>query len=310
MNRTVVLGSVILAGTLSMVVEGQAPVREVAPTVRINERLFVIPGTAPAPGTNTVSPNTTVFLVERGVVVVDTKTVGFGPTILARIKEITSKPVIMIINTHTHNDHTGSNTEFPGTIQFVAHANTKKHLEEPTCPPVTNCASFKGDNAKYLPSQTFTDKLTLFGGKDQIDLHYFGAGHTDGDAWVVYPSLRAMNSGDQFASKITPSIDTGNGGSALSLASSLAKAVATVKNVETVIPGHGPVMKWSDLEGYSRFYNDLVATVRKGKGDGKTVDEIAKAYTLPPGYFEYQGQSAPAPSVRANVELIYKELSR
>jgi hypothetical protein len=69
-------------------------------------------------------------------------------------------------------------------------------------------------------------------------------------------------------------------------------------------------MQWSDLEGYNRFYHDFVEMVRQGKRDGKTVDQIANAYTLPAGYIEYEGQSAPAPSVRANVEAIYNELTR
>jgi hypothetical protein len=39
---------------------------------------------------------------------------------------------------------------------------------------VTNCAAFNGDNAKFLPKRTYKDRLTLFSGKDQIDLYYFG----------------------------------------------------------------------------------------------------------------------------------------
>ena len=53
--------------------------------------------------------------------------------------------------------------------------------------------AFKGDNARFLPKRTYTDKLSLGSGKDRVDLYYFGAGHTSGDTFVVYPALREAN---------------------------------------------------------------------------------------------------------------------
>ena len=37
--------------------------------------------------------------------------------------------------------------------------------------------------------------MSLFGGKDRIDLRYFGAGHTNGDAVIVFPALRTARDG-------------------------------------------------------------------------------------------------------------------
>ena len=50
--------------------------------------------------------------------------------------------------------------------------------------------AFKGDKAQFLPKRTYKDKLTIGAGKDRIDLYYFGAGHTNGDTFVVFPALR------------------------------------------------------------------------------------------------------------------------
>jgi len=75
--------------------------------------------------------------------------------------------------------------------------------------------AFKGANAKFLPKRTFKDKLTLGSGKDRMDLYYFGRGHTNGDTWIVYPAVRVMQTGDIFAWKDAPLIDTANGGSGL-----------------------------------------------------------------------------------------------
>ena len=48
------------------------------------------------------------------MVVVDTKLAKWGQAILDKIKSVTDKPVTIIINTHTHGNHVGSNNEFPG----------------------------------------------------------------------------------------------------------------------------------------------------------------------------------------------------
>ena len=50
----------------------------------------------------------------------------------------------------------------------------------------------------YPPKLMFKEKMTLGGGKDRIDLYYFGAGHTNGDAWVVFPALRVVHAGDML----------------------------------------------------------------------------------------------------------------
>jgi len=150
--------------------------------------------------------NIAVLVAESGVVLVDTKNEGYGPTILDLVRTITDKPVTMTINTHVHFDHSGANTEFPDTVQFVAHENIRRHWARTDCQPVpTNCDDFQGENAKYLPKTTFRDRLSLFAGTpDQIDLYYFGRGHTDGDTFVVFKEARTMHVGDMFLGKTLP----------------------------------------------------------------------------------------------------------
>src|SRR5205809_7787125 len=96
---------------------------------------------------------------------------------------------------------------------------------------------FKGDKAKFLPKRTYKDKLTIGKGKDEVDLYYFGPGHTSGDSFVVFPAVRTMHVGDMFAWKALPYIDTGNRGSAVAHASTLAKAAAGVQDGDKIMPG-------------------------------------------------------------------------
>ena len=78
----------------------------------------------------------------------------------------------------------------------MAHENTRAQMSRPTCELVTNCDAFKGENATYLPNITYSDRMSLFSGQDQIDLYYFGRGHTDGDTWVVFRAARTVHTGD------------------------------------------------------------------------------------------------------------------
>jgi glyoxylase-like metal-dependent hydrolase (beta-lactamase superfamily II) len=238
-----------------------------------------------------------VFITDAGVVVVDTKLAGYGPDILTKIKAVTSKPVITIINTHTHGDHTGSNEAFPATVDIVAHENTKANMMK--------MDAFKGDKASFLPKRTYRDKLTLFAGKDRIDLYYFGAGHTNGDTFVVYPALRVLQTGDMFAWKDAPLLDRANGGSGKAFPQTLAKAIAAIKNVDTVIPGHSPVMAPKDLQEYQRYTAELFSTVEAAKKAGKSADQAAAESTFTAKYPGYKTDR-----LKAAVDAIYAELGQ
>jgi len=260
---------------------------------KVKDNLYMITGNG---------GNTGVFVTDAGVVVVDTKNPGNGPGILDKIKSVTPKPVTTIINTHTHGDHVGSNEAFPTSVEIVAHENTKANMEK--------MDNFKGDKAKFLPKKTYKDKMTLGKGKDEIELYYFGRAHTNGDTWVVFPAIRAMHSGDAFAGKSTPIIDTNNGGSAADYGKTLAKAASTIKNVDVIITGHSnTTMTPADLKEYADFNNDFVTWVQGEIKAGKTVDQAAMEYKIPDKYKGYT-VSTFFGGIKGNIETAYKELKK
>ena len=77
--------------------------------------------------------------------------------------------------------------------------------------------------------------MSLGTGADRIDLYYFGRGHTDGDAWVVFPALRTLASGDLFRGKSIPFLDGNTGGSGVAIGDTLQKAHDTINDVDTII---------------------------------------------------------------------------
>lgn len=307
MKRVAVLAILMGFGCLPLIVSGfQAPSAKALAATKIEklkDNLYVITGSGVDPLDAFSGGNTAVFITESGVVVVDTKLPGWGPTILDRIKSVTNKPVTTIINTHTHNDHTGSNEFFGATVDSVVHENTKANMAK--------MDEFKGAQAKFLPKRTYKDKLTIGKGKDEIDLYYFGAGHTNGDSFVVFPAIRTMHVGDMFAWKALPYIDTGNGGSAVAHASTLAKVVATVKNVDTIINGHIPTTTFDELKEYAAFSQDFVTFARNQMKAGKSVDQAAAEYKVPAKFKGYvvtvNEQFA---SAKSNVKVVYDELKK
>jgi glyoxylase-like metal-dependent hydrolase (beta-lactamase superfamily II) len=271
----------------------------------VADNLYML-GSDPAGQGMQTGGNTAVFVMADGVALVDTKLAGYGPDILAEVRTLTDKPVTTIINTHTHFDHTGSNTEFPDTVNFVAHDNTLAQMSRTTCGNVTNCDAFKGENAKYLPKTTYSDRRSLFSGQDQIDLYYFGRGHTNGDSFVVFRAARTMHTGDMFQRKGLPFIDVaGSNGSAVEFGLTLMKAVEGIPNVDTIITGHhtAPLM-WDDFVNFSGFYNDVVDKAQQGIAGGRSVAEVADVYTKPDRYSEFQ---ASPQGVRTLVQNIYNE---
>src|SRR5262247_1081820 len=290
MKRIVVLLCLMTAGAVSMIfAQQQQQQRPPAPLEmqKVKDNLYIITGGG---------GNTAAFITEKGVVVVDTKYANNGPGILEKIKSVTPKPVIMVINTHTHGDHVGGNGAFTGAVVFIAHENCKAGMEK--------MPAFQSEEGKkFLPGKTYKDKLSLLKGADKIDLYYFGRGHTSGDTFIVFPALKVMHAGDLFAAKGTPIMDTNNGGSGLEYPKTLAKAAAGIKGVESVIPGHSTVMTWNDFKEYGDFIREEVAAVEQAKKDGKTADEAATDVKLPEKYKDYN-----MGRLKGNVTAIYSEL--
>src|SRR5438552_11925367 len=122
MKRAMVLSGFIAVGALSMAAAAyqQPPQGGLNPAAlaatkieKVKDTLYMITGSDPTDRAAFSGGNTGVFITNDGVVVVDTKLTGWGNVLLEKIKTVTNKPVIRIINTHTHGDHTGSNNMFP-----------------------------------------------------------------------------------------------------------------------------------------------------------------------------------------------------
>lgn len=302
MKRSIVLALLIGVGTLSLAVVAAQDTAKVIEVEQLADNLYVLRGEGGG-------GNTAVFVRSDSVAVVDSKNPGWGQPILDQIRTLTDNPITTLINTHSHHDHVSGNVAFPTTVEIVTHETTKANMDvmRPytgrTEPPAN---VFKDSNGRGLPTRTFTDRMSLGTGADRVDLYYFGRGHTGGDAWVVFPSLRTLHAGDVFLGQRVPFLDAENGGSGVDIPDTLQKAHDTIRNVDTIITGHSTQMTWADLNEWASFNRDFLAAVRAGMADGKTVEQIASAWTLPAKYSGYDEPNLAG--VQRNVQVIVDEL--
>jgi cyclase len=315
MRRPLVLGGLLVLGALSLSARAlQQPARPAASAIEVEklaDNLFVLKALTTGGG-----GNTSMFVTANGVVLVDTKNPGWGQALIEAVKAITDKPVTTIINTHTHGDHVSGNVEFPATVDIVVQENTRTNMEsmrpaafvaQPAGGPPPNI--FTQHNGAGMAKRTFRDTMTIGSGADRIELHYFGRAHTNGDAMVLFPAARVLHMADVFANKGLPGMDANNGGTGVGYVDTLTRAAdfADRNDVRAIVNGHyNNTTTRADLREFISYMRDFVAFVQDGKRSGKSVDEVAKAWTTPAKYAGYEAEPIPV-RVRANVELIYNE---
>jgi glyoxylase-like metal-dependent hydrolase (beta-lactamase superfamily II) len=282
MKRIAILATIVAAGLTTAGISAGLSAQGlpgVGATDRVSENVYKIFG---------AGGNTTFFIRSDGVVLVDTKLPNNGAAILAKVREVTDKPVTMIINTHSHPDHLGSNTEIDsarGGVEVVVHANTARRMA--------------GTPTNNKVTQSFDDRLTLGQGRDQIDLFWFGPAHTDGDAFIVFPGEKVMLTGDVMAWDMGLLVDPGSGGSMLGTAETVKKAAATLTGIETVVEGHGDINNWTGFLRYAAFTQKIVEVARRGVSENL---DYVQAYDR---YFATDPAMAPYTSEQIKPGLEY-----
>ena len=261
---------------------------------KLTDNLYVMVGTG---------INVTALITDEGVVLVDTMPSGWwGPAVLARIRSVTNKPIVTIINTNSHPGHSGNNGFFSTTpVEIVSHENTKARLEQ--------ADNFKGAGARFLPGTTFREKLSLVRGRERIDLYYFGAASTNGDAWVVFPSLRIMHIGDIVKKNDVPEFERKAGGSGVAYPDTIARGMAGIRDVDTIIVGHAynddprPTITWQELGEHQCLGGVLLAAVRGQMQAGKSTDEATASLHATETFKKYETRR-----LNDAVRAIYDEL--
>jgi cyclase len=254
---------------------------------------------------------------ERGVLVIDAHINGaMARQIQAAVRAVTDKPILYLVNTNYHGDHTFGNYAFSAETRIIAHRKTAERMREFEqekqflMRTVNNDPAVFADVKLRLPDQVFDQHLRLDLGGRVVELYHFGPGNTPGDTVVYVPEAKVAWTGNLVLGEGTiPFLIEGGAGDYRQTIARFARAL----EVTTIVPGHGPLTSGPILDRYVRYLGELTESVGKATRAGQSLEEALASVSLGEAY-------APAPASplaglvagvhRWNVQQTYQELKR
>ena len=234
--------------------------------------------------------NITVQDGPEGLFVVDTGLANMGDKVIAAIREISKKPIRVIVNTHMHGDHTGNNAKLRQAGETIAGgdvARINSDIREGAAiiahQEVLNRMS-KAEPFAQLPTDTYFGKRKdMFFNDEAVQLIHVANAHTDGDTMVFFRRSDVLAVSDIFNVNSYPVIHTEQGGSIQGIINGLNQIldIAVVAKKEEggtmIIPGTGRLCDEADVA----YYRDMVTIIRDRVQDmikrGMTLEQVKAA---------------------------------
>jgi cyclase len=296
-----------------------------------------------------VNSNTAIIESDDGVMVVDTHSKpSAARVVIAHLRELTSKPVRYVVNTHFHWDHWHGNEAYPAAYpdaeivsnQITREAMVKKGLKR-IADHVRNMpaeiARLRADLAAATPAQratlerdlrlaeaylaevkaltpalptiAFERTMKLYRRDREIQLLHLGRAHTEGDVFVYLPKEKVVITGDAVIGW-TPYMGDGYPEDWVATLDRLAELDFT-----HLVMGHGHVAGRDWLRTFRGYVHDMVEAVRREAAAGATLEEVKQRVTtaLAPTYekaFSAYGEYRPwRAGLAGNVERTFAMVS-
>ncbi len=231
-----------------------------------------------------------------GVAIVDTRASHRRADELREdLAALTRQPVVAVVNTHHHWDHTWGNGRFADVARWghvrcaerVASDSADKRRQIRDAEP--SLAEELDEVAFTPPDRTFTDAAILDLDDRQLELRHLGRGHTDNDVIIVVPDANVLFAGDLLENDAAPGF-----GDAYPIAwAATALRLSTLVN-GPVVPGHGSV---GDRAFADRQASDLA--ILAGLGRSLVEDRLDEAEAVRRSPFP----AAPSATALARIRL-------
>ena len=255
-------------------------------------------------------------------------------------EQLTGRPVSTLILSHCHADHWGGNQAFaPETTIMTTHAireempeamgwmielkenpseleeaiqESRERLEtetdeqqraslEASISRMTGWQEMLPTLELRYPDQTFSGRVVFHGTKRTAELVEVAPGHTASDAYLLLPADRILFMGDLGFLQSQPFMVYCDPQAWVSELERMEQL-----DVETFVPGHGPMGSKADLELQRQFITLLEELVAQAVSDGLTVEETLEK-TLPAPFDDWI--QASAARWEANVWSSHERLS-
>lgn len=237
-----------------------------------------------------------------GMVVIDTQFPEQSQHLVDELMKLKKGKIDLLINTHHHGDHTAGNKVYTELTDIIlAHGNSRKNQMA--------SAKKRGNEADQVyPTDTFETTFQQKVGKEIIDLKYFGAAHTDGDAITHFQNANIVHLGDLVFNRRFPYIDKGAGANIDNWIKVLDKVVNTYDDETIFMWGHagsGYDIKGGkdEIRAFQNYLEKLLEYGKKSLKAGISLDELKKTTTVIPGAEEWQGKG-----ISRSLDAVYSEI--
>jgi cyclase len=288
----------------------------------------------PAAG-NAVS-NAGFVVLDHGVVVFDAHfSRDAGDALLARIRSTTPKPVLYLVSSHFHPDHTQGMQSFPSGVQTLSSTNTRRDLLQKNLPVLNRGIAAlqsqleglrKAMAAAQVPEQKETLRSQIAAREQQLQrlsalkvtapalttddsfemtdgrtIRVFspGPGHTEGDLVLYLPDSKILFAGDLFFNGSLPNTQDAKVLQWMNTITELLKIDA-----EKVVPGHGAVGGKSDLRRFLAYFEELKAKIEPAVVRGDPLEQVLRDVQIPDMARGWEFQNF----FPGNVQRMYSEL--
>jgi len=251
--------------------------------LKVRDNIFMLVGSG---------GNITVQVGDEGVLIIDTQYAQLSDKILAKIGELSDKPLRYIINTHHHDDHVGGNailkaagfTPSGGNVggdlgdagegaRILAHENVLLHMA--------------GDEAvatDMWPTMTyFTEKKDIYFNGEGVRILHQPNAHTDGDSIIFFRKSDVITTGDAYITSFYPYIDMPSGGTLqgfIDAANAIIDLIIPVYGQDggtLVIPGHGRLSDIGDVLNWREMLTIIRDRIYDMKDRGMSLEEVLAA---------------------------------
>lgn len=207
------------------------------------------------------------------------------------VKKVSKAKVRRLINTHHHVDHTLGNFLFPKAT-IIAQEQAREVIIRNGFPKERLLAmapwfkkDLKGKIEVRPPDVTFKNRLSLHAGDRRLELAHVGPAHTIGDVIVHLPAEKILFAGDVCFFYVTPLAFEGNiAGWVRAL-----QAIEDMDDVETVVPGHGPLGKKEQVREVRTYFEIITREAHRRFEAGMAED--AAAHDIAVGEYVHWGEA-------------------
>jgi cyclase len=209
--------------------------------------------------------NAGVIVGDDHVMVIDATGAPFHAKALiaAAVQAAPGKPIRRLINTHHHGDHVNGN-QFFGPVEICSHTYCRQEVLKAVSGTPAKWDKRDGwadgtEDRKLVPPTTTIDgNIVYYYGDVQVEVRFVGPAHTYGDLVVYIPKHKVLFASDVGFFYVAPFAHNAHVGKWLETVDRILKM-----DVDTIVPGHGPIGGKKELAEMAEYFRVLIPEVRK-----------------------------------------------